>query len=58
MLVLTRRHGESIVIDGGITVTITSVSHDRVRMGIDAPPEIAILRSELERDSASEKATP
>ena len=46
MLILSRKIGESIVI-GGITVTITALSETRVSIGIDAPPEMKIRRSEL-----------
>lgn len=47
MLVLTRRVGEEIVIDGSIRVTIVSVNGHRVRLGIAAPPNVAVARSEL-----------
>jgi carbon storage regulator len=47
MLVLTRRSEESIVIGGNIVVTILSVEGEKVKLGIEAPREIAILRREL-----------
>jgi carbon storage regulator len=47
MLVLTRRSEESIVIGGNIVVTILSVEGEKVKLGIEAPREIAILRKEL-----------
>ena len=47
MLVLSRRIGESIVINGGITVTLIKVKGQAVQLGIDAPAEIPIRRSEL-----------
>jgi carbon storage regulator len=47
MLVLSRKHGECIVIDGGVTVRVIEVAGNRVRLGIEAPKEISILRSEL-----------
>lgn len=47
MLVLTRRLEESIVIDGKIVVTILNVDGEKVKLGIEAPREIAILRKEL-----------
>lgn len=47
MLVLSRKKHESIVIGGTIRVTIVEVSGDKVRIGIDAPPEVKVLRSEL-----------
>jgi carbon storage regulator len=47
MLVLSRRNGESIVIGGGITVKVLRVKGNVVQLGIDAPKEVAIQRSEL-----------
>jgi carbon storage regulator CsrA len=47
MLVLTRRPGEQIVIDGNIRVTVVSVKGDRVRIGIEAPPTVLIDREEI-----------
>jgi carbon storage regulator len=47
MLVLTRRAGEEIVIDGGITVTVLSEKGGRVRLGITAPPSVGVRRQEL-----------
>jgi carbon storage regulator len=47
MLVLTRKGGQEIVIDGRVRVTILAVSGDRVRVGITAPPEIRVDRAEV-----------
>jgi carbon storage regulator len=47
MLVLSRKKDESIVIDQRITITILEVRGDKIRLGIDAPKEIPILREEL-----------
>jgi carbon storage regulator len=47
MLVLTRKPGEKVVIEGGITVTVVEVKGNRVRIGIDAPNDVHILRGEL-----------
>jgi len=47
MLVLTRKPGEKVVIEGGITVTVVEVKGNKVRIGIDAPDEVRILRAEL-----------
>ena len=53
MLVLTRAAGESIDIDGGIRITITRIDGNRVRVGIEAPREVRVLRSEkIERSKA------
>jgi carbon storage regulator len=51
MLVLSRRRGESFVIflpDGReITVTVVERGYDKMRLGIEAPADIVIMRSEL-----------
>ena len=47
MLVLTRRVGESIVADNKITFTVLGIKGNQVRLGIDAPKEIAVHRSEV-----------
>ncbi len=53
MLVLSRRESERIVIDGRITVTVVAVHGNRVRVGIEAPKEVAVLRGELSRRPAA-----
>ncbi len=47
MLVLSRKKDESIVIDGNIVITVVEVRGDKVRLGIQAPREIPIHRSEV-----------
>ncbi len=47
MLVLTRKPGEKIVIGEGIIITVLSADGGRVRIGIDAPKSVPILRAEL-----------
>ena len=47
MLVLTRKAGEKVVIGDGITVTVLEVTGNRIRVGIDAPEDVRILRAEL-----------
>lgn len=47
MLVLTRRTEESVVIGGNIVITVLGVEGEKVKLGIDAPREVTILRSEL-----------
>jgi carbon storage regulator len=46
MLVLSRKPGEKVVI-GGVTVTVVEVYGKRVRVGIEAPVQVRILRAEL-----------
>ncbi|OGJ62398.1 hypothetical protein A3C37_02610 [Candidatus Peribacteria bacterium RIFCSPHIGHO2_02_FULL_53_20] len=48
MLVLSRKVGEEIVIDGKIRVRVLEVQGRRVRLGIVAPDEIPVLRSEVQ----------
>ena len=47
MLVLSRKTNESIVIDGNVTVSVLRVDNDNVRLGIEAPLEIPVLRKEI-----------
>lgn len=53
MLLLTRRTGESIIIDGHIEITIAEIRHNgkfsnQVRLGITAKKEISIHRKEIQ----------
>lgn len=47
MLVLSRKPGEQLIINGNITITVIAVGAGRIRLGIDAPREIPVLRGEL-----------
>ena len=47
MLVLSRKVGESVVIEGGIVICVLAVSGGRIRLGIEAPAEVSVRRSEL-----------
>lgn len=47
MLVLQRKKGEALLIDGKTTVSISDVGSDWVRLVIDAPKEVRIMRKEL-----------
>lgn len=47
MLILHRNIGESIVLDGDITISILAVEGKRVKLGMSAPPEVTIVREEL-----------
>lgn len=48
MLVLSRMKNESIVIAGGITITVIDISGDKVRIGIDAPRDVSVHRAEVQ----------
>ncbi len=56
MLVLARKFNESIVIDGGIKITILEIRGQQIRLGIEAPKEVGIMREELVVPSANEVA--
>ncbi len=47
MLILGRREGDSIIIDGGIRIVVVSCDRGGVRIGIDAPSTVKILRGEI-----------
>lgn len=55
MLLLTRRIGESIVINNNITVQILGIKGNQVRLGATAPREILIDREEIKRRRDKEK---
>jgi len=57
MLVLSRKEAERIRLGDSIVLTIVRVSGDKVRLGIEAPPDVVVLREELkphERTPATE----
>ena len=47
MLVLSRKLGERIMIGDRIVVTVVKLGNGQVRLGIEAPPEIAVFREEI-----------
>ena len=53
MLILSRREAERICLGDDIVLTIVAVGNDKVRIGVQAPSGIRILRNELERDKAT-----
>ena len=58
MLLLKRKAGESLVLDGKIKITVVSSGVEGVRLAIDAPREVSVLREELiEAASANKEAT-
>lgn len=57
MLVLTRRLGESIIIGNGIKLTLVSIGPGRVKIGIEAPPNVRIDREEIHTRIQNELAS-
>ena len=53
MLILSRRESECIHLGEDIVLTSVSLGNDKVRIGVQAPPGVRILRSELEVESAT-----
>lgn len=62
MLILQRKKGQSLTIGEDITLTIAEISPDCVKLAIDAPKDVLILRSELleaaEENKAAAKTVP
>lgn len=55
MLVLSRKQNERIVVGGSVVVTVVRISGDKVRLGIDAPADVRVIRDEVaDRDSAAD----
>jgi len=53
MLVLSRRENERIRLGDSIVVTVVRLSGDKVRLGIEAPADVVVLRDELQPHSAT-----
>ena len=47
MLILTRRVGESLMIGDDVTITVLGVKGNQVRIGVNAPKEVAVHREEI-----------
>jgi carbon storage regulator len=56
MLVLSRKKNESIIIDQEIRITVVEIRGDKVRLGIEAPKEVPVHRSEIHAAIQSERA--
>lgn len=51
MLVLRRKAGEAIVLNQVIKIRVLAVEGDRIKLGIDAPPDVIVVREELLDDA-------
>lgn len=64
MLILTRRVGESVMIGDNVTVTVLGVKGNQVRLGVNAPRDVAVHREEIyeriktESGGAAERGSP
>lgn len=54
MLVLTRRPGQSILVGDGVELVVVRIEGDRVVLGIEAPREVRVVRTELIADLGNE----
>jgi len=59
MLVLSRKQNERIVVGGSVVVTVVRISGDKVRLGIDAPADVRVVRDEVaDRDELQAAVAP
>jgi len=58
MLILTRRVGETLIIGDDVSVTVLGVRGNQVRLGVDAPKDVAVHREEIYQKIQSEKGGP
>jgi carbon storage regulator len=57
MLVLSRKHGQSIIVNGDITITVVAIDGRRVQLGVTAPFNVTVHREEVQRRIQSQQST-
>jgi carbon storage regulator len=58
MLILTRKVGETVLIGDNIRIMVVQVRGKQVRLGIEAPPDLLVLRTEEKPDSEKKPKVP
>lgn len=56
MLILTRRIGETLMVGDDVTVTVLGIKGNQVRLGVNAPKDVAVHREEIYQRIQKEKA--
>lgn len=56
MLILTRRIGETLMVGDDITITVLGVKGNQVRLGVNAPRDVAVHREEIYQRIQNEKS--
>ncbi|MCL4143212.1 UNVERIFIED_CONTAM: hypothetical protein GTU68_010783 [Idotea baltica] len=58
MLILSRRVGETLIIDKDVKVQVLSINGNQVRIGIEAPKHVSVHREEVYQKIQKEKSNP
>lgn len=58
MLVLSRKLGEKIVINGNIVLTVVKIDRNQIRLGVEAPKDVPVYREEIAPMAGSPRSVP